>query len=141
MRTVLTRAPAREDQPAAPPPDAASPRAAGTRRQNPGTAAGPAHAGPAHDDDPEPPQAPATNSDLAIALHHMSGQEFTSFLTMGETPRHGSRGWRRDGLQMRARPRTWTSIPAGSASRSAPADSAGTGRSPGRRSAAGSMPG
>ena len=60
--------------------------------------AGPAHAGPAHDDDPEPPQTPATNSDLAIALHHMSGQDFTSFLTMGETPRHGSRGWRRDGL-------------------------------------------
>ena len=28
----------------------------------------------------------------------MSGQDFTSFLTMGETPRHGSRGWRRDGL-------------------------------------------
>ena len=28
----------------------------------------------------------------------MSGQELTSFLTMGETPRHGSRGWRRDGL-------------------------------------------
>ena len=64
----------------------------------PRTAAGPAHAGPAHDDDPEPPQTPATNSDLAIALHHMSGQDFTSFLTMGETPRHGSRGWRRDGL-------------------------------------------
>ena len=87
-----------EDQPAAPPPDAASPRAAGTRGQNPGTAAGPAHAGPAHDDDPEPPQTPATNSDLAIALHHMSGQELTSFLTSGETPAHGSRGWRRKGL-------------------------------------------
>ena len=87
-----------EDQPAAPPADAASPRAAGTRRQNPGTAAGPAHAGPAHDDDPEPPPTPATNSDLAIALHHMSGQELTSFLTSGKTPAHGSRGWRRKGL-------------------------------------------
>ena len=87
-----------KDQPAAPLPDTASPRAAGTRRQNAGTAAGPAHAGPAHDDDPERPQTPATNSDLAIALHHMSGQDFTRFLTMGETPRHGSRGWRRDGL-------------------------------------------
>ena len=43
--------------------------------------------------------------------------------------------------QMRARPRTWTSIPAGSASRSAHADSAGTGRSPGSRSQAGSIPG
>ena len=87
-----------EDQPAAPPPDAASPRAAGTRGQNAGTSAGPGIAGPAHDDDPEPPQTPATNSDLAIALHHMSGQDFTRFLTTGETPRHGSRGWRRDGL-------------------------------------------
>ena len=86
-----------EDQPAAPPPDAASPRAAGTRGQNAGTAAGTA-AGPAHDDDPEPPQMPATNSDLAIALHHMSGQELTSFLTSGKTPAHGSRGWRRKGL-------------------------------------------
>ena len=87
-----------EDQPAAPPPDAASPRVAGTRGQNPGTAAGPGHAGPAHDDAPEPPQTPATNSDLAIALHHMSGQELTSFLTSGDTPHHGSRGWRREGL-------------------------------------------
>ena len=43
--------------------------------------------------------------------------------------------------RMRARPRTWTSSPAGSASRSAPADSAGTGRSPGSRSQAGSIPG
>ena len=31
-------------------------------------------------------------------MHHVSGQELTSFLTKGETSRHGSRGWRRDGL-------------------------------------------
>ncbi len=81
-------------------PDAT--RAAASRQlrpaPDPGTAAGPGPASPAHDDDPEPPQIPATNSDLAIALHHMSGQDFTSFLTMGKTPHHGSRGWRRDGL-------------------------------------------
>jgi hypothetical protein len=28
----------------------------------------------------------------------MSGQDLTSFLTIGETPHHGSRAWRRDGL-------------------------------------------
>ena len=42
---------------------------------------------------------------------------------------------------MRARLRTWTSSAAGSASRSAPADSTGTGRSPGGRSPPGSIPG
>ena len=84
------------DQPPAPPKTAPA-RAAGTTAQDPGTV-GPASAGPAHGEDPEPPPAPATNSDLAIALHHVSGQELTSFLTRGETSRHGSRGWRRDGL-------------------------------------------
>ena len=79
------------------PPKTAPARAAGTTARNPGTV-GPASAGPAHGEDPEPPPAPATNSDLAIALHHVSGQELTSFLTRGETSRHGSRGWRRDGL-------------------------------------------
>jgi N12 class adenine-specific DNA methylase len=86
-----------DDQPAAPPSDAAAPRAAGTRGQNPGTI-DPGVAGSAHNDDLEPPQTPATNSDLAIALHYMSGQELTSFLTLGDTPAHGSRGWRREGL-------------------------------------------
>ena len=71
------------------------------------------HAGPAHGEDPEPPQTPATNSDLAIALHHVSGQELTSFLTRGETSRHGSRGWRRNGLPDAGAARTSTSTAAG----------------------------
>src|ERR1019366_479106 len=84
-------------------PKTAPARAAGATAQDRGTAAGPASAGPAsagpgHGEDPELPPAPATNSDLAIALHHISGQELTSFLTRGDTPHHGSRGWRRDGL-------------------------------------------
>jgi N12 class adenine-specific DNA methylase len=86
-----------QDQPAAPPKTAPA-LAAGATAQDPGTAAGPASAGPAHGEDPGPPPALATNSDLAIALHHVSDQELTSFLTRGETPHHGSRGWRRDGL-------------------------------------------
>ena len=86
-----------EHDPPADPPKTAPARAAGTTARNPGTV-GPASAGPAHGEDPGPPPAPATNSDLAIALHHVSGQELTSFLTRGETSRHGSRGWRRDGL-------------------------------------------
>jgi len=85
------------DQPAGPRPGAASPRAAGPPRQSPQTSAA-TPAGPSHDDDPEPPQTPATNSDLAVALHHVSDQELNRFLTRGETPHHGSRGWRRDGL-------------------------------------------
>ena len=90
------------DQSAATPKTAPA-RAAGATAQDRGTAAGPASAGPAsagpgHGEDPELPPAPATNSDLAIALHHISGQELTSFLTRGDTPHHGSRGWRRDGL-------------------------------------------
>ena len=83
----------KEDHPPAPP------RAAATPTRNAATVASPAHAAPAHDDDPEPPQTPATNSDLAIALHRMSGYELTSFLTTGKTSaQHGSRSWRRDGL-------------------------------------------
>jgi hypothetical protein len=82
----------------APPPKTAPARAAGTTAQDPGTAR-PASAGPAHGEGPEPPPAPATNSDLAIALHSMSGQELTSFLTSGKTPDgHGSLTSRRKGL-------------------------------------------
>ena len=89
---------AAKDQ-AAKPSRAAPARASGTPEQNPATAAVPAPAGPAHADDPEPPQTPATNSDLAIALHSMSDQELTSFLTLGKTPDgHGSLTGRRKGL-------------------------------------------
>ena len=78
---------------------AAPARASGTPEQHPATAAVPAPAGPAHADDPEPPQTPATNSDLAIALYSMSGQELTSFLTLGKTPDgRGSLTGRRKGL-------------------------------------------
>ena len=89
---------AAKDQ-AAKPSDAAPARASGTPEQNPAAAAVSAPAGPAHADDPEPPQTPATNSDLAIALHSMSDQELTSFLTLGKTPDgHGSLTDRRKGL-------------------------------------------
>ena len=84
-------APAGQDHP----DDADTPREAPTARHKPATA--PAYAGPADDDDPGPPQTPATNSDLAIALHHISAYELTEFLTAGKTSHHGSRGWRRDG--------------------------------------------
>ena len=86
------------DQQADPRPGTASPRAAGPPRQTPQTTAA-APAGPAHDDAPEPPQTPASNSDLAIALHSMSGQELTDFLARGKTPdHHGSLTNRRKGL-------------------------------------------
>jgi N12 class adenine-specific DNA methylase/superfamily I DNA/RNA helicase len=82
----------------APPPKTALARAPETTPQDP-TTAHPTSAGPAHGEDPEPPQAPATNSDLAIALHSMSDQELTSFLTLGKTPDgHGSLTNRRKGL-------------------------------------------
>ena len=52
----------------------------------------------------------------------MSAQELTSFLTSGKTPGPMEAGPAdAKACQMRARPRTWTSSAAGSASRSAPA--------------------
>jgi N12 class adenine-specific DNA methylase len=87
-----------QGQPSHQPSSAAPPRTSGTPGQNRGTAAGSATAGPAQDD-PRPSRTPATNSDLAIALHHLSGQELTRFLTSGKPPgSHGSRTSRRKGL-------------------------------------------
>jgi N12 class adenine-specific DNA methylase/superfamily I DNA/RNA helicase len=108
---VSTRAPgSRQPRPAPPRPEqdtaakdqAARPSGADpvhVTEHDPAPATVPAPVGPAHADDPERPQTPATNSDLAIALHSMSDQELTSFLTLEKTPDgHGSLTDRRNGL-------------------------------------------
>ena len=123
------------------PQDPPGHRAAGTRRQNPGTAAVPrtpvllTTMTPNHRR--HRPRTATSRSPCTTCPARTS----PASSPWGKHPATEAEAGDATACQMRARPRTWTSSPAGSASRSAPADSAGTGRSPGSRSQAGSIPG
>ena len=123
------------------PQDPPGHHAAGTRRQNPGTAAVPrtpvllTTMTPSHRR--HRPQTATSRSPCTTCPARTS----PASSRWGKHPATEAEAGDATACQMRARPRTWTSSPAGSASRSGPADSAGTGRSPGSRSQAGSIPG